>query len=74
MRVVDQSWLSLLEPAPTVTAASGGGTVIEVSLPGDPFTGVYRVRVRLGDTAGVTIFQIKAGDDTSEVRIDGSAN
>jgi hypothetical protein len=74
LRVVDQSGLSLTGPAPTVTAASGGGSVIEVSLLGEPYTGVYQVRVRLGDAAGVNVFQIKAGDVTSEVRIDGSAN
>lgn len=74
MRVLDQSGLALLEPAPSVTAASGGGSVIEVKLLGEPYTGVYRVQVRLGDAAGENVFQIQAGDVTSEVRIEGSAN
>jgi len=72
VRVVDQSGLSLVEPAPTVTAASGGGSVIGVSLLGEPYTGVYGVRVRLGDAAGVNVFEIQAGDVRAEVRIDGS--
>ncbi|MCC6364875.1 MAG: S8 family serine peptidase [Bryobacterales bacterium] len=72
VRVVDQSGLSLVAPAPTVTAASGGGSVIGVSLLGEPYTGVYGVRVRLGDAGGVNVFQIQAGDVRAEVRIDGS--
>ncbi|HUQ92593.1 MAG TPA: S8 family serine peptidase [Bryobacteraceae bacterium] len=71
IRVLDASGLSLLEPAPEVTASSGGGSVTTVRLSGSRAPGVYEVRVRLGVAAGVNVFKVSVGSISTEVRIRG---
>ena len=49
--------------------AVGGGQVLQAGLAGSIYPGINLARVRLGATAGVNVFEIKAGGIVREVRI-----
>ncbi|MFN7936626.1 MAG: S8 family serine peptidase [Bryobacteraceae bacterium] len=68
-RVLDSAGISLIEPAPEVNVSSGGGRIVQTGLLGSLYPGVYIARVRVGASAGVNVFEIKAGGVTREVRI-----
>lgn len=68
-RVVDGAGLSLLEPAPEVTAEAGSAQVLQVRLLGDGYPGVYQARVRLGPQPGTNEFKIVVSGIERRVRI-----
>jgi hypothetical protein len=85
-RVTDPSGIILPNAKPTVTAISGGGSVINIISidpdiascdPGDNtelcFPGAFDVSVRLGPRAGPNIFEITVGDAKPlDIEIDGN--
>ncbi|MBL8179479.1 MAG: S8 family serine peptidase [Bryobacterales bacterium] len=68
-RVLDGSGISLVDPSPEVTVSSGGGSILQSGLAGSIYPGVNAAVVRLGPSAGVNVFTIKAGGVSREVRI-----
>ncbi len=68
-RILDQAGISLVEPAAEVNVSSGGGRVVQSGLAGSLYPGVHAARVRLGESAGVNVFEIKVSGITREVRI-----
>ncbi len=72
LRVLDGAGIPLLEPQPTVTVVSGGGTVISVTSADELYPGLWDVTVRLGTTPGNNVFRIEAGSVSKEVTIEGN--
>jgi hypothetical protein len=56
---------------PTVTAVSGGGTVVGTESLDADTPGVYAAQVRLGLSRGDNVFQIQVGNATATVTISG---
>jgi len=65
--VADNSGILLQNIVPTVTAVSGGGSVVAVVSRTSDSPGAFSVNVRLGPTAGTNVFRITAGDISLDV-------
>ncbi len=72
-RVTDASGVALANAEPTVTAVSGGGTVIDTASLNRQYPGVFSVSVRLGPRPGDNVFRLAVGDvDPIEIAITGN--
>lgn len=71
VRVTDGSGIPLREPAPRVTVASGGGSLVSVDSADSEVPGLFDITVRLGPQAGNNVFRIEAGALSREVTIVG---
>ena len=65
--VADASGIVMTDKIPTVTAVSGGGTVVGIVSHNADSPGAYGLNVRLGPVAGTNIFRITAGGVTLDV-------
>jgi hypothetical protein len=61
-RITDASGVALANAEPTVTAVSGGGTVIETLSLNRQYPGVFSVTVRLGPRPGDNVFRLAVGN------------
>jgi subtilisin family serine protease len=68
-RVTDAAGIPLTDTEPEITVVAGEGSVVGVNLPNGRYPGLYSATVRLGPTAGVNTFRIKAGEATRDVNI-----
>ncbi len=72
-RVTDASGVALANAEPTVTAVSGGGTVIDTASLNRQYPGVFSVSVRLGPRPGDNVFRLAVGDvQPVEIAITGN--
>ncbi|MBI3940806.1 MAG: S8 family serine peptidase [Acidobacteria bacterium] len=70
-RISDASGLALADPQFTVTVASGGGEVLDVTSMDSEIPGAHGVTVRLGQ--GNNVFRIQAGSLQRDVPIQGDS-
>jgi hypothetical protein len=74
-RVIDASGIIIANAQPTVTAFSGGGSVISTISVDRSFPGVFSVSVQLGVPGGDNVFRIKVGNlEPLEVTITGNVD
>jgi hypothetical protein len=72
-RVTDASGIVIANAQPSVTAASGGGSVISTTSVNRDLPGVYVVTVQLGVRRGDNVFRIAVGDlEPLEIVITGN--
>jgi subtilisin family serine protease len=65
--VADASGIVLTDIVPTVTAVSGGGSVVAVVPQNSSSPGAFGLNVRLGPAAGTNVFRITAGGISLDV-------
>jgi minor extracellular serine protease Vpr len=70
-RVTDSAGLPVNSIVPSITAVSGGGSVLGVGSLGSAYPNDYGAGVRLGKQAGANLFQIQAGAVTITITITG---
>jgi subtilisin family serine protease len=67
--VADAAGIVIKDVIPTVTAISGGGSVVGVVSRNASSPGAYGLNVRLGRTAGANVFRITAGGVSIDIQL-----